>query len=85
MAARSRHPGTSLLPCGIGLAAVALVDAVVTIAGPLQGRPRVLAIVLAASSLSVCLFGWRRFGGVGRCDAVLAIAVDAWVLFDGGW
>lgn len=85
MAARPQHPGTSLLLFGVALAAVALVDAVVTIAGPLQARPRVFALVLAASSLSLCLFGWRRFGGLGRCDAVLTIAVDAWVLFDGGW
>lgn len=70
---------------GIALAFLAVVEAVVTYAAPSQQRPRVLALVFAATSLVLCGVGWRWLPWSPRFDAVLAMAADVWVLFDGGW
>ena len=83
--ARTERLGRLLHVAGVVLAFIAIIDGVVTIAGPDQMRPRVVALALAALSVIACVAGWRWFGTMGRVDAVLALAADGWVLFDVGW
>ncbi len=69
----------------VGLAFLAVIEAVATIATSEPTRPRILAFVLAALSMLAGGLGFRRFRLMGRVDAGVAIAADAWVLIDGGW
>jgi hypothetical protein len=69
----------------VGMALLAVLVAVVTIASSEPDRPRILAFVLASLSAVAAVLGFRRFRLMGRVDASLALAADAWVLIHGGW
>ena len=85
-----RQPRRDLLTdllhaAAVGLAFLAVIEAVVTIATSEPTRPRILAFVLAGLSVLAASLGFRRFRFMGRVDAGVALAADAWVLIDGGW
>lgn len=69
----------------VGMAFLAVLGSVVTIASSGPTRPRVAALVLASLSATAAILGFRRFRLMGRVDASVAIAADAWVLIYGGW
>ena len=69
----------------VGLACVAVIDAITTYAIPGPTRPRALALSLAGISALACAVGVRRLSGIAFVDVCLALAADAWVLIDAGW
>ena len=83
-ASRNGWPGF-LHAAAIAMAALAVLSAVVTIAGSEPTRPRIQAFVFASLSVVAAVLGFRQFRLMRRVDASLALAADAWVLAYGGW
>lgn len=79
------HWADILHAAAVALAALAVVESVVTYATPQPTRPRIVAFVLAGLSAAAVGLGIRRFRWMGRVDAIVALAADLWVWLEGGW